>query len=158
MGNTCHFHLFFFLQCPSQRRSTVLDSFSQHLVLLLCASHHVLNAVGRLYTFFLTIRKYHSSYHPTTGPASRRGVHKLLQADVHHTGTVLLLASTKLEQTLSDNIAQWKKFSTCCAKTETASRLMSSKHIVSSMNAANSITDASPHYIIFGQQPNIGLP
>lgn len=138
---------------------TMLDSFSRHLTAVPCSRDRAIDAARGIYSFFLRHRE----------------IPRIVSSDrgTHFTGEVyrIFCQLTSITQELhcawrpqsSGNIERQHRtmknaiYMLCedrdCEWTDVL------ESVISSMNATiNSATGASPHYIITGRQPNIGLP
>ena len=138
---------------------TILDSFSRHLMAIPCARDRAIDAAGGLYQFFLRHREIPCIV------SSDRGTH--FTGEVYKEFCDLTSITRELHcpwrPQSSGNIERQHRtlknalYMICedrnCEWTDVL------ESAVSSMNAtANIATGASPHYIITGRQPNIGLP
>ena len=138
---------------------TILDSFSRHLMAIPCARDRAIDAARGLYQFFLRHREIPRIV------SSDRGTH--FTGEVYKEFCDLTSITREFHcpwrPQSSGNIERQYRtlknalYMICedrnCEWTDVL------ESAVSSMNAtANTATGASPHYIITGRQPNIGLP
>ena len=138
---------------------TILDSFSRHLMAIPCARDRAIDAARGLYQFFLRHREIPRIV------SSDRGTHFTGEAYKEFcdlTSITRELHCPWRPQSSGNIERQHRTFKNAlymicedrnCEWTDVL------ESAVSSMNAtANTATGASPHYIITGRQPNIGLP
>jgi len=138
---------------------TILDSFSRHLMVVPCARDRAIDAARGLYSFFLRHREIPRIV------SSDRGTH--FTGEIYKTFCELMSITQELHcpwrPQSSGNIERQHRtmknalFMLCEDRNCEWADILES--VISSMNATiNSATGVSPHYVITGRQPNIGLP